>query len=121
MCTSSGRSARSLFDRTRTDEVNDEAAVGPAAGGAVEEGLAVGRVRHGARRRGVADEVARVDERVAEREEMAVAAAAVVRPCRCRSRRHGHCRRRRHRQEGSRDEQLLQRRHHTGRVDDTIR
>jgi hypothetical protein len=32
---------RSSFDRTRTNEVNDEAAVGPAAGGAVEEGLAV--------------------------------------------------------------------------------
>jgi hypothetical protein len=66
--------------RTRTDEVDDE-----AAGGAVEEGLAVGRVRHGARRAGVADEVARVGQRVAEREEVAVpggaAAAAACRRC----------------------------------------
>lgn len=71
----------------RTDEVDDEAAIGPAAGGAVEECLAVGQPRDGARRGGVADEVAGVDERVAEAEETAVAAAGV--PIRRRHRRRG--------------------------------
>ena len=70
----------------------------------MEEGLAVGRPRHGARRGGVVDEVARVDERVAEREETGVAAAAAaVRRRRRRSSSTGsrsrHDRRRRGRQE----------------------
>jgi hypothetical protein len=71
---------------TRADEVDDEAAVG----GAVEEGLAVGQPRDGPRRGGVADEVARVGQRVAEREETGVAAAGTAfRPCRRRNSRRG--------------------------------
>ena len=54
----------------RTEEVDDEAAVGAAAGGLAEEGHPVGRARGGERLgRAVDDEVAGVGERVAEAED----------------------------------------------------
>ena len=53
-----------------TEEVDDEAAVGAAAGGLAEEGHPVGRARGGERLgRAVDDEVAGVGERVAEAED----------------------------------------------------
>jgi len=59
----------------RTDEVEDDAAVGEAAGGAVEEGLAVGEPEHGVGVVVAVDEVvvARVRQRVAEAEHARVA------------------------------------------------
>jgi len=58
----------------RTDEVEDDAAVGEAAGGAVEEGLAVGEPEHGIGAVGVEEAVvARVRQRVAEAEHARVA------------------------------------------------
>ena len=54
---------------TLTDEVYDEAAVGPVAGGPAEEGLAVWQLHDRARRGGEVDDVvAGVDQRVTEAE-----------------------------------------------------
>jgi hypothetical protein len=59
--------------RVRTEEVDDEAAVGAAAGGVAEVSHAVGRVRDGeqelVRRRHVDADVARVAQRIPEVEQ----------------------------------------------------
>ena len=61
--------------------VDDEAAVGAAAGGLAEVGLAVGQARGGEDlRRAVLDEVAGVGQRVPEAEQARVARRRRLRP-----------------------------------------
>jgi hypothetical protein len=72
-----------------TQEVDDEAAVGAAAGGLAEEGHPVGRARGGERLgRAVDDEVAGVGERVPEAEDGRVRLLAPGRGAGGRQRRH---------------------------------
>ena len=88
--------------RRPTEEVDDDAAVGAAAGGAAEEGLAVGGLAGGEPRRAAADaEVAGVGDGVAE----AVDSIVPLRRRRVREHHHHHRRRQQH-----------QRRHYHERV-----